>query len=343
MKSLRILQALPLALALLFVSCETESIPQQPACPAAEGASLQLQDTVVSDGMLALGTAQALRRSDLSTRLMGKVLSVHAEEGALVRAGQVLMRIDGGEMNARRSGVASALEGAEAQVELARAHARRMKALYADSAATKASLEQAETDLLRAEAGLSQVRAQEAEVLSVSGYATLTAPFSGKVTRRLADPGAMASPGMPLLTVEDVSRLRIQVNAAPEAARNLRVGSWLNAEVAGRATRAQVEGIVPSPVGNLLVINALVDNKDQSLPSGVYASLWLPRGERTARLVPASALRHEGDLVGVTVKQGSCQVLRWVRTGSSFGNQVEILSGLSAGESIVVPQSLARR
>lgn len=343
MNSKPIPSALLLCALALLVSCQTEETPQTTSCPVKPGAVVVVRDTLVPDGVLALGTAEALRRADLSTRLMGKVLSVAVNEGATVQAGQVLAKIEAGEMLAKYAGVSSALAGVEAQAELARTHARRMRALYADSAATKASLEMAEADLRRAEAALAQVHAQGAEVLSVSGYANLTAPFTGRLTRRWVDPGAMASPGAPLLTVEDISLLRVRVNAAPEAVAALRIGTPVHALVGGRDVMAKVEGIVPAPVGNLLVVNALVANTDGTLPSGVSASLLLPRGERMARLIPTAALRHEGDLVGVTVRKGTCDVLRWVRTGISFGNEIEVLAGLKPGEKIVVAHQIAEK
>jgi RND family efflux transporter MFP subunit len=331
-----------LALALLS-SCQKHESPQTGTCRQEPGTAVAARDSLVPDGILAQGTAEAVRRADLSTRLMGHVLSVAVQEGQAVRAGQILARIDADELAARSQGVASALSGAQAQAELARTSAKRMRALYADSAVTRASLDQAEAELRRAEAGLAQVHAQGAEVRSVAGYASLSAPFSGRLTRRLVDPGALAAPGMPLLTVEDVSQLRVRVNAAPEAATHLHIGQILSAQVGGRGTTARIEGIVPAPVGNLLMVNALVENPGGVLPSGVSASLLLPRGTRQALLVPSLALHREEELTGVTVRKGSCDALRWVRVGAVVGDDIEVLSGLRPGESVVVPAQTAGR
>lgn len=343
MNSKTLAAAAPILALALLSSCRSEAPAQAGACRQEAGSAVPVRDSAVPDGILALGTAEAVRHADLSTRLMGRVLAVSVQEGQAVRVGQILAHIDADELSARSQGVSSALSGAQAQAELARTNATRMRALFADGAATRASLDQAEAELARAEAGLSQVRAQGAEVHAVSGYAALAAPFSGRLSRRFVDPGALAAPGMPLLSVEDVSQLRVKVNAAPEAVAGLRAGTVLRAQVGGRDVPARVEGIVPAPVGNLLVVNALVDNPKGLLPSGVSASLLLPRGTRTARLVPQAALLREGELVGVKVRRGSCDGLRWIRTGVAVGNDIEVLSGLRPGESVVVPLQTAER
>ena len=338
-----LMTAAPLLTLALLSSCQKTENSQAGSCRQEPGTAVAAHDSLIPDGILAQGTAEAVRRADLSTSLMGRVLSVTVQEGQAVRAGQILARIDAGELSARSQGVASALSGAQAQADLAGVSAKRMRALYADGAVTRAALDQAEAELRRAEAGLSQVRAQGAEVRSVAGYANLAAPFAGRLTHRFVDPGALAAPSMPLLTVEDISRLRVRVNAAPEAVADLRIGQILSAQVGGRSVSARVEGIVPAPVGNLLVVNALVDNPGGVLPSGVSASLLLPRGTRRALLVPSLALRREEELTSVLVRQGSCDALRWVRVGVTVGSDIEVLSGLRPLESVVVPSQTAGR
>ena len=96
----------------------------------------------------------------------------------------------------------------------ARTQAERFRALYADSAATRYQLEQVETGLARAEAGLQTARASRAELDAVGAYAEIRAPFSGVVTRRFVDPGAFVAPGAPILEVQDASTPPDQRNAA---------------------------------------------------------------------------------------------------------------------------------
>jgi RND family efflux transporter MFP subunit len=308
-----------------------------------EGTVFVVRDSLVESFLEATGTAAPRLSADLSTRLMGKVLSVSVREGDKVAAGRVLLRVDGTDLDARSEGLASGLDASRSQLVLAQSQVRRMRALYADSAVPKASLDQAESELERAKAGVSQVKSQDAELRSIQGYSTIVAPFSGKVVSRKVDPGMMASPGAPLLRVEDASTLRLSVTTTTATARNLSAGQMLIALVDGREVRARIEGIVPSGTGNMALVNAIVGNSSDSLSSGAVATLRLPRGKRLARLVPESALERQGDLVGVWVRGASGDVRRWIRTGSRIGNGVEVVSGLAQGDTLVVPSASVAR
>lgn len=301
-----------------------------------EGAVHVVRDSLVESHLETTGTAAPRLVADLSTRLMGKVLTVSVKEGDRVRAGQALLQVDGRDLDARSEGLASGLEAAQSQLALAEKQARRMKALYADSAVPKASLDQAQAELDRARAGLSQVRSQDAELRNIQGYSKISAPFDGKVVARHVDPGMMATPGAPLLRVEDASVLRISATTTTATARNLSAGQVLTARVDGHEVRAKIEGIVPSGSGNLTVVNAIVENRADTLASGAVATLLLPRGTRMARLLPQSWLEREGDLVGVWVRTAQGDTKRWIRTGNAMGEGVEVLSGLAEGDSIVV-------
>lgn len=330
-------------IALGAVSGCKEEQPRPEAPRRVEGEVHVVRDSLVESYLEATGTASPRLVADLSTRLMGKVLTVSVKEGARVRAGQALLMVDGRDLDARSEGLASGLEAARSQLALAETQARRMKSLYADSAVPKASLDQALAELDRAKAGLSQIRSQDAELRNIQGYSRIVAPFDGKVVARHVDPGMMATPGAPLLRVEDASVLRISATTTTATARNLSAGEVLTARVDGHEVPARIEGIVPSGSGNLAVVNALVDNRADSLSSGAVATLLLPRGQRMARVLPRSWLVREGDLVGVWVRTAQGDTKRWIRTGDAVGNGVEVLAGLGEGDSVVVRSVLAER
>jgi len=304
-----------------------------------EGTAIAVRDSVVPSVFEATGTASPRLVADLSTRLMGTVLSVSVQEGAHVRAGQVLLHVDGSDLAARSEGVASGLEAAKAQLALAEVQARRMRSLVADSAAPRSALDQAEAELDRARAGWVQAKSQGAELRTNQGYARIVAPFAGRVVSRLVDPGMMAAPGAALLRVEDASVLRIAATTSTTSAQGLVAGKRLRARVDGHDVEAVVEGVVPSGTGNLTIVNALVQNSRDSIPSGAVATLLLPRGERSVRLVPASAVQCEGDLEGVWVRTAQGDLRRWIRTGSSYGADLEVLSGLESADTVLVPNS----
>ncbi len=292
-------------------------------------------DSLIPATVEASGLAAPILQATLSTRLIGEVTAVTVHEGDQVRAGQVLVRLDVRDLDARADQADAGLSSAHAQVAEAELYAARIRALYADSAAPKALLDAAETGLARAQAGFHVAEGAQRELAAVARYGELRAPFDGVVVRRLVDPGSFAAPGGPLLTIEAGSRLRVSVTTTPALARLLRRGDAVEARIEDVEAVATVEGVVPAPGGGMYTINAVVENHEDRYASGGAASLLLPTGSRRVVLVPRSAIARQGDLAGVRVWQGYQAELRWVRLGAPRGDLVEVLSGLSAGERIV--------
>jgi RND family efflux transporter MFP subunit len=324
----------------LLVSAAACSSPEKESTQAPHrvaGTIYTVKDTTVQTVFEASGTATPLRQATLSTKLMGTVLEVFAKEGDRIVAGQTLVRIDARDLAAKNSQVAAAIAEAEAVRRDAATQAGRIRALYSDSAATRAQLDAVETGLLRADAGVRAARASSAELAAVSAYASVRAPFTGIVTRRFVDPGAFAAPGSPLMTVQDGDQLRIVANATPDVAIGLKRGLRIDAIVENRPVVAVIEGIVPSTSGNLYTINALVSNAGGGFLPGSTASLLIALGSRRALVVPSSAVVREGDLTGVTIRSADGDEVRWVRLGRSSGSMVEVDSGLRAGDVVIVP------
>jgi RND family efflux transporter MFP subunit len=300
------------------------------------GRAVIVRDTTIATGVVMAGIADPLRQATLSTKLMGTVTRVLVQEGDAVRSGQLLLTIDARELAAKASQVSASIESAAAMQLEASTQAARIRALYADSAATRSQFDAATAGLARADAGLRAARAAASELDAVSSYAAVRAPFGGVVTARLADPGTFAAPGAPLVTVQDVGTLRVSVSAAADAVRGLRRGQSLAGSIDGALVTALVEGVVPTAAGNLFTINATVTNGGGTYRAGSAATLTLPGAERLVLLVPLAAITREGDLTGVTVRGAQRDELRWVRLGAVHGTLVEVSSGLSAGETIVV-------
>ncbi len=324
--------------ATVLAACAGDAPPAGTAAAIrVDGTVVTLQDTTVPVTLDAAGVAEPMQQATLSTKLMGTVTEVLVQEGDRVSAGQVLVRLDARDLAAKEQQVAASVSEAEAMLREAETQAGRIRALYADSAATRAQLDQAETGLARAQAGVRAARAAAAELGAVSSYAAVRAPFAGIVTRRFVDPGAFAAPGAPLVAVQDASQLRVTVQVAPDAVRDLRRGGAIDATIEGRPARATIEGIVPAMAGNLYTVNAIVPNRDGMHLAGSAATLLLPRGTRTAIVVPAAAVTREGDLTGVRVRGAATDDVRWVRLGRAHGDGIEVETGLRAGEQVVVP------
>jgi RND family efflux transporter MFP subunit len=292
------------------------------------------------------------------------VTAVLVQEGDRVSRGTVLARIDARDVEAKRVQVDAGIAAAAAVYQDALTQAERFRALYADSAATRSQLDQVETGLARAESGLRTAQGSRAELDAVGAYAEVRAPFAGIVTRRHVDPGAFAAPGSPIAELQDASRLRISVSIPPIVGARLTRGQRVDAAIEGRLTVATIEGVVPSSAGGVYTVNALVDNARGRFPAGGSATVRVPQGKRPALLIPAQALVREGDLTGVRVRTGQGVELRWVKISTEYrvpsaeykvgeerypvpgtrysvpspAETVEVLSGLRAGDVILLPE-----
>ncbi len=325
------------ALLLVVSACSSSGKETPQSAQRVAGTAYTVKDTTLQTIFEASGTATPLRQATLSTKLMGTVLEVLANEGDRIVAGQTLVRIDARDLQAKHSQVAASIAEAEAVRRDAATQAGRIRALYADSAATRAQLDAVETGLLRAEAGVRAARASSAELSAVSAYASVRAPFSGVVTKRFVDPGAFAAPGAPLLTVQDGDQLRIVASATPDVASTLKRGQRIDALIENRPVAAVIEGLVPSASGNLYSVNALVSNPGGAFLPGSTATLLIALGSRRAMVVPSSAIVREGDLTGVTIRLPRGDEVRWIRLGQVSGSVVEVDSGLRTGDVVIVP------
>lgn len=314
------------------------SAGERAAVPAvkATGTLVSVTDTTIAATIDADGVASPIEQATVSTKLMGTVLEVLVREGDHVVRGQPLVRIDARDVEAKHAQATAAVAAAEAGQGLALAQARRMRALLADSAAPKAALDAAESALQQADASVRAARAMTMEVDAVRDYAVVRSPFDGTVTKRFVDVGAFAAPGMPLMLVQDESRLRVTVSASPSAASVLKRGATVHVTIDGQDATGTVEGVVPSSAGGVYTVNAIVANKGGQLPSGASATLQIPAGTRRALLVPVGAVMRDGDLTSLRVSRDGTAELRWVKAGAVRGAQIEILSGVSAGEQVLV-------
>jgi RND family efflux transporter MFP subunit len=341
---IRLLRSLPL-LALAAAACRSDAPADAlGALPASSAdVTITVRDTVLPVTVEASGIAAPVREATLSTKLMGSITEVLVHEGQAVAAGEVLARIDARDIAAKGTQTDAGIAQAEASYKDALAQTERIRALYADSAAPKAMLDDAEAGLARAEAGVRGARGAGAEVQAARAYADVRAPFNGVITKRFVDPGAFVAPGSPVVAIQDASRLRISVSVAPSEVRRVARGARLSASVEGQAATAIVEGVVPAAGGAMYTVNAIVDNAALRFQSGGSAVLLLPQGERPMLLVPVAAIVREGDLTGVRLRAADgSSGLRWLQVGREWDGRVEVLSGLRAGEVVVIPPAITR-
>ena len=303
----------------------------------------------------AVGTVHAVESATLSAQITGTVANIAVREGDRVRAGQKLITIAAAQMKAqveRADASIAAMEqqvaAAESDLALAASTLRRYEMLKAEKSVSPQEFDEVNTRSKAAAARLAALRAQQAEATAAAsaartmqGYTLIRAPFDGVVTERKVDPGAMATPGNPLLTVERSGRLQLETSVDESVVSSVRTGSAVPVIVdalGGRRLEARVARIVPAADPGSRSFLVKIDlPSTPGLYSGMFGHALLPRGNpKDMLMVPRTAIVTHGSMQSVyVVGAGHIAGVRYISAGAVDGNEIEVLSGLSAGESVV--------
>ncbi len=174
----------------------------------------------------------------------------------------------------------------------------------------------------------------------VRDYVTITAPGAGYVVKRLVAPGVLVQPGMAILKIAQIDRVRLQANVGERDVGAIRVGSPVSVTtLAGRTLDARVTSVFPfvDPGSRTAVVEAIVDNRDRALLPGQYVTMQFVTGERAQALtVPRSAVSRMGGTARVWVARDGQAQPRQVDVGLEEAQRVELTAGVKAGEQVVV-------
>jgi multidrug efflux pump subunit AcrA (membrane-fusion protein) len=330
--------------------------------------TLTISTTEVPAMYEATGTVRAATTAVLSSKLMGYVREVKAQAGDRVRSGQPLVVLDSRDLEAahRQAEAAvneargavpeadSAIAAAKASLDLAKITYARMQDLFKkesisnqefDEASAKLKMAQANYEMalskraqLRAKITQAEQALRSAEIML--GYAVIAAPFSGVVTQKTVEPGNLAAPGAPLMTIEREGAYRMEVAVEESRLPATRIGQpvTVSIDALGRTIDGRITEIVPAVDAASRAFTVKVDLPPLAqLRSGLYGRALFPLGNRPVIAVPEAAVQYRGQLVTVLVADAGVARLRFVTLGRSASGDVEILSGLNPGERIVFP------
>ena len=343
--------------------------PQEPiAVIVAPVASIATAERLEAGGVVA-----APESASVSSRLVATIVSVRVNAGDRVRAGDVLVTLDARDVTehahqARAGAVAAekALTQArteqsavEAEHRLAAAWQKRIVALHARNSATDQERDEAEARLSAAaarlagaqagiegaDAQLASARAGVGVATATESFATLRAPFDGLVTERLIDPGNMASPGIPLLRIESGGTRQVVVRVDEARAAYVQPGDPVRVLIDAIDDRPidgeGVEGVV-AEVARAVGADQRAFTVKVTVPrtvtarTGSFARVVFRGAPRRVLRVPAAAVRRQGQVSSVYVVRDGVAGLRLVQVGDSSSEGVEVLTGLDAGESIII-------
>jgi RND family efflux transporter MFP subunit len=343
------------AAVLSLSSCSTEQQAKVSAAETVRDVSvLALQRVNIADVLEAVGTVRAAQTSDLASQMMGNIIEIRAQEGDRVHRGQVLAVIDDSQPRAALDRAMAAelaaqqqLVAADADLALAESTLKRNQYLYEQKIVSQQEFDEVkarqEANLARrdiARAGQAQARAALNQAETSLDYTRIRAPFNGIVTHKKNDSGTLASPGMPIFTVEDTRRYRLEVAVNESDVRYARTGEQVSIAIEALgdgALQGKVVQIVPvaDPASRAFLVKIELP-ADTRLRSGLFGRAEFSRGKQEVLLIPRSAVVERGQLQGVFVlDQNRVARLRYVTLGKFSGDEIEVLSGLQSGESFV--------
>jgi RND family efflux transporter MFP subunit len=320
-----------LSAALWLAGCHKPSEPLPAAkLPAATVRAQPVQTKTYPATEEVVGTVRAKLRATLEAKLSGRIETMPVSAGQLVKKGALLAQLEVRETQAK-------LDQAKAVREQSARDRQRLEALLLQKAVT-----QQEYDAVLARFRVSEAAVSEAQTML--DYATLTAPFDGVITRKLAEVGDLASPGRALLELEDPGALRLEADVPEALLERVQAGGKLPVRLATLTNEISgtVSEIAPVADPNSRTFRVKLDlPPNPGLRSGQFGRLVVPVGESSNLRVPAAALVRRGQMEMVFVVVKSQVQLRLVKTGRRLGEEMEILSGLEAGEPIVTEGAAA--
>jgi RND family efflux transporter MFP subunit len=314
----------PLLAAALLAGCSRHERPAAATLPPVQARVIAVQAATLPVYTELTGTVRPVERATLSAKIMGAVAEIPVALGQTVAAGDVLARLTAAEIPAR---VAQAQAGLnQAQRDLA-----RERELLAKGAST--------ADLVRSlEDRLAGALAQLHEAEAMRDYTTIRAPFAGVVARKLVTAGDLAAPGQPLLEIEGTGAFEIELGIPDSLAATLAPDAALAVTIpaSGLTFRAPLRELSSAADALARTVTAKLSvPADAKVRSGQFARIQVPGTPAPALLAPASAVSRLGQMERVFALRDGHAEMRLVKTGATRDGQVEILSGLSAGDRIV--------
>lgn len=319
----------------VFTTKTPQSVPdsRRPVRPDGEIVAVELRSQPRFES--AVGTIKPVHESAIAAKIMARVLEVRVSAGQSVQAGDLLVKLSDEDLQSRLKQSAAQLEAAQAHAQQAQADLVRAQQLYGSNAISRSEYETANTLVRTTTAEVTRAtRAVEEAKVSLA-YATLSAPFSGTVVDKRVEVGDTVAPGQTMLTLYDPGQMQLVANVRESLAMKLKIGQEVSAklEALDLECTATVREIVPqADVGTRSFQVKVSGPCPPGIYSGMFGRILLPLEDESILLIPQRSVRYVGQLALVDVIDGDHLVRTHVQLGRTFGQMVEVLSGLRAGE-----------
>ncbi|MFY9242519.1 MAG: efflux RND transporter periplasmic adaptor subunit [Polaribacter sp.] len=290
------------------------------------------------------GKIQATNSAEVSTRMMGYVTKVHVNVGDKVRKGQLLISINNTDLQAKKAQINAGIMQAKTNFINAEKNYNRFKNLYSSNSITQKEMDDMTANFEMAKASLESANQMKNEINAQFAYSNITAPFSGVITSKNAENGDMANPGMPLISIETPEDFEVMAMVPETEISQIKKGT--SVDVLVKSIDKNIQGKVievgtsAKNTGGQYLVKINLEKTDANILSGMFTTVQFPVERKVKSemvLIPIQAIVKNGQLSGVySVSESKTALLRWLRLGRTYGNQVEVLAGLSADETYII-------
>ncbi len=288
------------------------------------------------------GKIKAAKSTSIRTRGSSFVEDVLVKTGDVVEQGQLLVRLNNADLQAKKAQVEAQLQQVNAQLSNTQRDVERYQNLREKQSISAKELENIELQLASVKAQKQATLQQLQEINSELKYFEIKAPFAGVITAKNVQKGDLANPQQAMLQLEGKGGFELEVSVSERDIQHFKQNDSVVVQLANssekhKAVISEVSASSTTTGGQYRAKASLISTENQNLFAGMNASLHLATKQVSKGIfVPQSAIVRRGELKGIYVlSQQNTALLRWVRTGAQHNNQVEVLSGLHAEEQII--------
>jgi RND family efflux transporter MFP subunit len=307
-----------------------------------------LPQTAAAGQTLALpGTLQGFVQSPISARASGYLKRWTKDIGSQVQKGELLAEIETPEIDQQLSQAIAARQQAASSLDLAKSTVARWENLRKKDVVSQQDLDERRSGLAQATANVAAADANVQRLRQTEGFKRIVAPFAGVITRRNVDVGDLIDAGgtRPLFLLAQTDPLRVYINVPQAYAQLVKAGQPVvvtQAELRGQSFKGEVartSGAIDTAT-RMMQVEVSLPNREGLLLPGAYVQVSLPLAASRALSVPANALlfRAEGTRVATVDAEGRVR-LRTIQVGRNYGETVEVLDGITAGDRLIVNPS----
>ena len=320
----------------------SEDLTLAPATAPGSGGVVEVVERESDFFEQASGTISPARHTTVSSKILAGIDAIAVRAGDVVEEGAVVVTLDSRDLEARLKAAEEEASGARAALDLARSERDRIARLYKSNVASRQQFDRANADYEVTKAKLESAEQGATDAKVAFSYSEIRSPVTGRVIDRLAEPGDTAAPGEPLLRIYDPGAMRLEAPVREGLATRLTPAQELRVRVEALdlSLEGRIDEIVPAaePGARTFLVKVRLPH-DLRLYAGMFGRVSIPAGRGLRLIVPKRAIERIGQLEYATVvTDDGAAHRRLVTTGTEVSPQdVEVLSGLSAGERVALP------